>query len=223
MTTPETAPAQPAPVSDPQPARTGTPPAARSSGRRVRCRHCGRRFMRHKRPYLASYCSRECYLADMRSRGRVVTCAHCGRRFFAQRRKPGRLPRFCSRRCYHLSRQPAVNRCQRCHRPTTNKRFCSRLCHGRWLAERSWDRYRENGLPPVVTCPLCRKRHPAAHFLLPGGQIADRCAACRKKDPGPARPQGFAARPHPCRDCGRPTSNRLYCPACLDRREHGGT
>jgi hypothetical protein len=158
----------------------------------------------------------------MRSRGTVLACAHCGRRFFALRRKPGRFPRFCSRRCYHLSRQPAVRRCQRCLRPTTNQRFCSRLCQGRWLAERSWDRYREQGLPAVATCPACRKRRIAAHFLLPDGKIADRCQACREVKRPLAQPAAPAVRLHPCRDCGKPTTNRLYCPACLDRREHWG-
>ncbi len=209
------------PVAEQTPALSFSRPAPARARCRVRCRNCGRRFMRHNRPHTAAYCCRQCYLAAMRMRGQVMNCVHCGRTFFAERRNSARLPRFCSKRCYLDSRRPPINNCLRCRRPTTNNRFCSRACHGRWVAERSWDRYREHGLPSMVTCPACRRRRASAEFLLPDGTLMDRCATCRDQNRPLIAPPRPAAKLFPCRDCNRLTVNRLYCPDCLFRREHG--
>lgn len=203
----------------PAPVRTGRPPAR---GLFRRCLACGRAYTRHRRPGMAAYCSRRCYIAAMRARGMIRSCAQCGGRFMAPRRRSSPQARFCSRDCYRQHLRLPLNHCLRCGRPTRNPAFCSRACHGRWRAERSWDRYREHGLPESIRCPACLNRRPSAEFLLPDGQLAGRCAACRQTH----RPLARTARPqaaqYPCRDCGRPSANRLYCPQCLHRREHGG-
>ena len=89
-------------------------------------------------------------LARVRGKRQELVCAQCGKMFTAVPWQIKRGRRFCSRRCaqqarWRGGRSPIlVFRCESCGQPYTRKayevsrrrrtRFCSRECHGKWLA-----------------------------------------------------------------------------------------
>lgn len=89
-------------------------------------------------------------LARVRGKRQELVCPQCGKMFTAVPWQIKRRRRYCSRRCAQQARQRGgrspilVFRCESCGQPYTRKayevsrgrptRFCSRECHGKWLA-----------------------------------------------------------------------------------------
>lgn len=99
------------------------------------CKFCGKEFLSFDTEYCSQRCANLAHI-DKRPKAEFVElkCEFCGEIFSVnkkcQRLKNGNIPKFCSWKCYVLSKQKTKSFCERCGKPLKKKslKFCSKEC-----------------------------------------------------------------------------------------------
>ena len=147
----------------------------------------------------------------------MKTCPVCGALFRVPPRRR-ETAKYCSQKCASMGRRTRYAKvCPECGVTFAagrgNRRYCSELCRRRAIFRR---RVAAGVLPAERVCGECGEKRPIRSFLDETGVLRSRCDLCREEVQQPS------VRLYRCRDCGRMTANRFYCPTCLHEREHGG-